>query len=531
MMTTFDNDTHYGVFMTGTGLDSMERIRASELALKALKQVGVLSTLEIGISAPGDNSKLWLDKSTDPDELKYHNGSSWVGITTEKFAEHLYTVSGLEATSFNWQGSWSSVIEYVANDVVANSPDGSTRAYICTATNTNKEPGVAADWENYWGLMIEGGADGADGANGSNGTDGTDGATIIYQASEPATSYAADSLWIDSDSSGVKVYRLVSSVWQDTGITLQGQDGADGTNGTDGTLENVYQGAWQTATAYSVSDVVTESGSAYICTGGHTSGASNQPGSGGSWATVWDVLASKGSDGAGGDMFNADNLSGLTNTATARGNLGVAIGTDVQAYDANLPTWPATVDATEVGYLNGVTSAIQTQIDGKAATSHAHATTDITSGTFADARIAESNVTQHEAAISITESQISDLGTYETADADILKADTADVLTAGFATTPHNLGNSTGATVTPDEANGNIQFISNNGAWTLNPPTNNCTIIIQMSNVSGAGGITSSSFDKVEDTDLTTADGDDFFLYITKANGFSELYVRGVLVA
>jgi len=36
----------------------------------------------------------------------------------------------------------------------------------------------------------------------------------------------------------------------------------------------------------------------------------------------------------------------------------------------------------------------------------------ITSGTFADARIAESNVTQHEGALSITESQISDLDNY-----------------------------------------------------------------------------------------------------------------------
>jgi len=36
---------------------------------------------------------------------------------------------------------------------------------------------------------------------------------------------------------------------------------------------------------------------------------------------------------------------------------------------------------------------------GISATGHAHATTDITSGTFADARISESSVTQHEAAI------------------------------------------------------------------------------------------------------------------------------------
>jgi hypothetical protein len=43
------------------------------------------------------------------------------------------------------------------------------------------------------------------------------------------------------------------------------------------------------------------------------------------------------------------------------------------------------------------------------------AANDIVSGTFDNARIAESNVTQHQAALSITESQISDLGTYEPA--------------------------------------------------------------------------------------------------------------------
>lgn len=61
---------------------------------------------------------------------------------------------------------------------------------------------------------------------------------------------------------------------------------------------------------------------------------------------------------------------------------------------------------TEANYVVGVTSAIQTQLDGKAATSHTHATTDIVSGTMADARIAASNVTQHEAALTIIEAQI-----------------------------------------------------------------------------------------------------------------------------
>lgn len=40
---------------------------------------------------------------------------------------------------------------------------------------------------------------------------------------------------------------------------------------------------------------------------------------------------------------------------------------------------------------------------------HTHVAGDITSGTFADARIAETNVTQHQGALTITEAQISDL--------------------------------------------------------------------------------------------------------------------------
>jgi hypothetical protein len=96
------------------------------------------------------------------------------------------------------------------------------------------------------------------------------------------------------------------------------------------------------------------------------------------------------------DLAIADGGTGASSAATARTNLGVAIGTNVQAWDANLdqiaalaPTsnnfivgngsaWALetptdalvslglTATATELNYVDGVTSDIQTQLNAKA---------------------------------------------------------------------------------------------------------------------------------------------------------------------
>lgn len=51
-------------------------------------------------------------------------------------------------------------------------------------------------------------------------------------------------------------------------------------------------------------------------------------------------------------------------------------------------------------------TSLSDALAAKASLSHSHATSDTTSGAFVDARIGQSNVTQHQAALSIASSQI-----------------------------------------------------------------------------------------------------------------------------
>lgn len=64
------------------------------------------------------------------------------------------------------------------------------------------------------------------------------------------------------------------------------------------------------------------------------------PKTAGAWGSGVSLIGPPGASGAGtGDMLAAQNLNDLANKATARTNLGVAIGVNVQAYDADLTTY------------------------------------------------------------------------------------------------------------------------------------------------------------------------------------------------
>lgn len=113
--------------------------------------------------------------------------------------------------------------------------------------------------------------------------------------------------------------------------------------------------------------------------------------------------------------------------------------------------------------------------------------------------------------------------TFPSTSSTVLTTGNTATVTKGYAATPFNAGTKSSGTFTPAESDGNLQYATNNGAHTLAPPTNNCTIIVQYTNGASAGTITTSGFTKVSGSAPGTTNGDDFLAYITKLNGFSHL--------
>ena len=128
---------------------------------------------------------------------------------------------------------------------------------------------------------------------------------------------------------------------------IQGIQGLTGNNGTNGT-SFIWEGAYSAGTTYAVNDAVSYSGSSYIC---KLESTGNVPTN----STYWDLLALKGTDGTGaGDM-----LLGTAQTVTAAKTFNAGtlkVGEDVAV----------TATATELNFIDGVTSAIQTQLNAKA---------------------------------------------------------------------------------------------------------------------------------------------------------------------
>jgi hypothetical protein len=68
------------------------------------------------------------------------------------------------------------------------------------------------------------------------------------------------------------------------------------------------------------------------------------------------------------------------------------------------------------------------------------------------------------------------------------------VATGGARITPKNLGNLSGASITPDPGDRGIQYITNNGAGSILPGSNEGTYLLLVLNTTGAGAITTTGW-------------------------------------
>lgn len=84
-----------------------------------------------------------------------------------------------------------------------------------------------------------------------------------------------------------------------------------------------------------------------------------------------------------------------------------------------------------------------------------------------------------------------------------------------------------GTVVVPNPSRGAFQKLQNAAAHVLRPPTQNCFMVLQYANVTGAGAITITSFSKVTGTAPPPGNSvvvaEEFFARITVINRFSLL--------
>lgn len=141
------------------------------------------------------------------------------------------------------------------------------------------------------------------------------------------------------------------------------------------------------------------------------------------------------------------------------------------------------------------------------------------------------------AAGALMDSELTDLVGVKALDTtDILFADVADQLTAGYTETLDDDGTQSSGTYTADPDTGNTKALINGGAFTLAPPTAASGEAIHMqvllTNNASAGAITTSGFTLVVGDSFTTTNGDDFLCYIDVINKggttFSSLNVRAL---
>lgn len=201
-------------------------------------------------------------------------------------------------------------------------------------------------------------------------------------------------------------------------------------------------GEWSDVATYAINDVVSLSGTSYISL---QNGSTNQDPE--TETAYWMVLSERGPMGIG-DMTGANNLSEITNSATARANLGLDSSSTPEFAGVNLG--------------HATDTALTRSAAGKLDVAGHTVLTDDESG--------------------------------------------QGPITGGAAITPKDLGTKSSGTVTVAVSDCQMQTYTNGGAHSLDVSGTGATIVV-ITNNSSAGTLTTSAFNVVSGDPFTTTNG------------------------
>jgi hypothetical protein len=280
-----------------------------------------------------------------------------------------------ENGDFPRQQDYWDLIDTLNEDAVyfsATAPDDETTYKLWLNTSTER---LSVFYNDAW-ISIGDGADGAD------GQDGSDGASA-YQVA------------VANGFSGTQQQWLASLIGAAGSNGINGTNGTNGTNGADSTVPGPKgdTGNQGPSGIISVTAPITNTGTSTEANIGINLSAyytSSQVDSAisavidaapGTLNTLNELAAAINDDASYAATMTAalgnkqDKVSGVSDTEIGYlDGVTSSIQTQINSKQATVTN----VSDTEIGYLDGVTSAIQTQINGKAASSHSHAQSDIT---------------------------------------------------------------------------------------------------------------------------------------------------------
>lgn len=112
--------------------------------------------------------------------------------------------------------------------------------------------------------------------------------------------------------------------------------------------------------------------------------------------------------------------------------------------------------------------------------------------------------------------------------AQLILAQPDQSITGGARVVTLDLGNLSGTTKTPDPGDRPIQKITNNGAGTIAPGSNQGAYLLVVKNTTGAGAITTSGWQDVSGEAFDTTTTSEFLCHCTVVGDFSAMVINKV---